>query len=89
MGIALIIRIHTDLDFGFLGFRPMACRAVLVKVKHHPLGTGHGIYLGFVLLPVTVSKQVSLFLNKAFTNNHHPLLLVLGWTEDMPQHMSN
>ena len=28
-------------------------------------------YLGFVLLPVTVSKQLSLFLNKASTNHHH------------------
>ena len=35
-------------------------------------------HLEFVLLPVTVSKQVSLFLNKAFTNHHHPLLQVLG-----------
>ena len=26
-----------------------------------------------VLLPVTVSKQLSLFLDKAFTNHHHPL----------------
>ena len=32
--------------------------------------------LGFVLLPVAVSKQ--LFLNKAFTNHHHPLLQAIG-----------
>ena len=30
------------------------------------------------LLPVTFSKQLSLFLDKAFTNHHHPLLQVLG-----------
>ena len=29
-------------------------------------------------LPVTVSKQLLLCLNKAFTNHHHPLLQVLG-----------
>ena len=33
-------------------------------------------YIGFVLLPATVSKQVSLFLNKAFTTHHNPLLQV-------------
>ena len=38
------------------------------------------IFLGVVLLPVTVSKQLFLFLNKAFTNHHHPLLQVLGQT---------
>ena len=30
--------------------------------------------IGFVLLPVTVGKQLSLFLRKTFTNHHHPLL---------------
>ena len=39
---------------------------------------GIWLYLGFVLLPVTVSKQISLFLNKAFTNHHHPLLQPIG-----------
>ena len=34
--------------------------------------------LGSVLLAVTVSKQLLLFLDKAFTNHHHPLLQVLG-----------
>ena len=38
------------------------------------------IFWGVVLLPVTVSKQLFLFLNKAFTNHHHPLLQVLGQT---------
>ena len=35
-------------------------------------------YIGSVLLPVTVSKQISSFWNKAFTNHHHPLLQVIG-----------
>ena len=37
------------------------------------------MYVGSVLflLPVTVSKQVLLVLNKAFTNHHHPLLQVI------------
>ena len=33
-------------------------------------------YLGSVLLPVTVSEQLSLLLDKASTNHHHPLLQV-------------
>ena len=35
-------------------------------------------YIGSVLLPVTVSKQLSFFLDKASTNHHHPLLQVIG-----------
>ena len=36
------------------------------------------VSVGSVLLPATVSKQLLLFLNKAFTNHHHPLLQVIG-----------
>ena len=37
------------------------------------------IYVGSVLLlPVTVSKQLLPFLDKAFTGHHHPLLQVIG-----------
>ena len=42
------------------------------------IGNDRFLYLGSVLLPVAVSKQLSLFLNKAFTNHHRPLLQVLG-----------
>ena len=39
---------------------------------------GSYLWLGSVLLPVTVSEQSTLCLNKAFTSHHHPLLLVIG-----------
>ena len=39
------------------------------------------VCVGFILFPVTVSHQLLLFLNKAFTKHHHPLLQVLGWTQ--------
>ena len=35
--------------------------------------------MGFVLLLVTVSKQLLPFLDKAFTNHHHPPLQVVGY----------
>ena len=35
----------------------------------------HGLGLS---LPVRVSEQLSLLLNKAFTNHQHPLLLQIG-----------
>ena len=31
-------------------------------------------YVGFVPIPVTVTKELATFLSKAFTNHHHPLL---------------
>ena len=45
-------------------------RSVLPHDVHH-----HASCIRFVLLPATLSKQLSLslFLNKAFSNHHHPL----------------
>ena len=54
-------------------FTPGHCKKYTdVRPKHS--------YIGFVLLPVTVGKQVSQFLNKAFTNhnNHHQSSTVTG-----------
>ena len=61
------------------------------RLAHHHQGFWHDLgkwtsvswvhdkaYLGSVLIPVTVSKQLSSFWNKAFTNHHHPLLQVTG-----------
>ena len=36
------------------------------------------VWFGSVLLPVTVRKQLSQFLRKAFSNHHHPLALAIG-----------
>ena len=36
------------------------------------------VWLGSVLLPATVSKQLSLFYRNAFTNHRHALILVIG-----------
>ena len=41
-------------------------------------GTWLGVWFGSVPLPGAVSTHLSLFLRKAFTDDHHPLLLVVG-----------
>ena len=63
--------------FGVCLEKPNNQKEMDVFPSSHFLSEGSQL-LGSVLLPATVSKQSSRFLNKAFTNQHHPLLLVIG-----------
>ena len=52
-----------------VGYEPNLCMCGPTRTDTH---------IGFALLPATVSKQLSLLLNKAFSNHHHPRLLLIG-----------
>ena len=62
-----------QLRFGHKSSSSLQTSKILIALYTYTI-----LYLGSVLLFVTVSRQLSLILNKAFGNHHHPLLLVIG-----------
>ena len=77
LSLSLSLLLANDTELQFLQFCKIIGFDCLKFTSHSKDSLRMMLRFGSVPLPVTVSKQLSLFLDQASTNHHHPLLQVI------------